>query len=260
MRLTACLALALLSTPAMAQAPEPRMDFLELQKAAMADPAIKAALAAPDRSTGERLRDEARMTALILKETGARPGMRVLDVGSGSGYLAVLLSTLVGEKGHVDIHNTPGWINQFPGMDPEVEKRRIKRANIGYITTSWNDIPSEPKGGYDLIVLGQVFNDVGLEAGDYNLMCANFFGLLKPGGRLVIEDHDALDGQMIGDQVNLHRISHGDVEKLLLGAGFALKELVLMDSKYDNRKMNVFFPGVRGRTDRFIAVFEKPGG
>jgi predicted methyltransferase len=34
----------------------------------------------------------------------------------------------------------------------------------------------------------------------------------------------------------------------------------LNDSRYDDRRMNVFFPGVRGRTDRFVAVFVKPAG
>ncbi len=263
MRFTlAVLALAL-ALPASAQAvPEPRTNFAELQKQAAADPAIKAVLADTARAMEARLRDEPRMTALILKEAGPKPGMRVLDVGSGGGYLALLFAKLVGGSlgagGHVDIHNTPGWINQFPSMDPEFQKARMKHANIGWITEAWNNIPSEPKDSYDIIVLGQVFHDVGLEAGDYGLMCNTFFGLLKPGGRVVIEDHDAIETMPLAQQVNLHRISHGDVTGLMLRAGFAHTGMVLMDSSYDDRRFNVFRPGVRGRTDRFIAVFEKP--
>jgi predicted methyltransferase len=34
--------------------------------------------------------------------------------------------------------------------------------------------------------------------------------------------------------------------------------MILIDSSYDDRRFNVFRPGVRGRTDRFIATFEKP--
>ena len=37
-----------------------------------------------------------------------------------------------------------------------------------------------------------------------------------------------------------------------------LREMILIESQYDDRRFNVFRPGVRGRTDRFIAVFEKP--
>ena len=41
-------------------------------------------------------------------------------------------------------------------------------------------------------------------------------------------------------------------------AGFVLRDLILIESDYDDRRFNVFRPGVRGRTDRFIATFEKP--
>lgn len=258
MRITAVLAAVfLIAAPAFAQV-APRTNYEELQKEAKADRSIRAALGAMDRSVEAVLRDDARYAALILKQTGAQPGMRVLDVGSGGGYLAVLLSSMVGETGHVDIHNTPGWINQFPSMDPEVEKRRIKRANVGWITTAWNDIPVEPKERYDIVILGQVFHDVGLEQGDYELLCATLYSILKPGGRLVIEDHDALDSMPPAQQMNLHRLSIGYTTQFAVGAGFRPADAILMDSKYDDRRFNVFRPGVRGRTDRYIATFEKP--
>jgi len=254
----AVLALLLaLAAPAIAQTPAPRTDIAALLKDAKADPAIKSALATKDRSVDARVRDEGRMVELILKAADARPGQRVLDVGSGGGYLALLFSSLVGEKGHVDIHNTPGWINQFPSMDPSVQKARIKRANIGWITEPWNGIPGEPNS-YDIIVLGQVYHDVGLEAGDYAALDKRFFELLKPGGRVVIEDHDAIPEMYFAQQLNLHRISHGDVEGLMLRAGFAMTDMILIESQYDDRRFNVFRPGVRGRTDRFIATFVKP--
>ena len=87
----------------------------------------------------------------------------MLDVGSGGGYLALLFSTLVGPKGHVDIHNTPGWISQFPSMDPEAQKARIRQPNIGWVTTSWNEPYGRSPNSYDIIVMGQVYHDVFLE-------------------------------------------------------------------------------------------------
>ena len=75
----------------------------------------------------------------------------------------------------------------------------------------------------------------------------------------MIEDHDAIEGQCSRQQANLHRISHDDVPASSSDAGFRLDAMIgSSTAKYDDRRMNVFFPGVRGRTDRFIAVFIKP--
>lgn len=258
MRLAAAFAIAaMLATPAFGQV-VPRTDVAAMMKEAKADTAIRAALGTLGRSTDAILRDDSRATPLILKAAGAKPGMRVLDIASGSGYLALLFSSLVGDAGHVDIHNTPGWIAQFPGMDPELQKSRITRKNIGWITQPWgNDLPGAA-GSYDIVMLGQVYHDIILEGGDFMGMNKRYFELLKPGGRVVVEDHDAIDTQPLAQQANLHRVSHEETIAQFEAVGFKLIDLILIESTYDDRRFNVFRPGVRGRTDRFIATFEKP--
>lgn len=255
----ALLALVLVTAaPVVAQeTPAPRTDIAALRKEAKADPAIRKALADRTRTMDARLRDDGRMVELILRAADARPGERVLDIASGGGYLALLLSAMVGDTGHVDLHNTPGWIAQFPSMEPERQQQVITRANIGWLTTPWNDLDA-PAASYDVIMLGQVYHDIILEGGDYEGLNRRLFAMLKPGGRVVVEDHDANETMYLGQQVGLHRISHGDVTGQFLRAGFALTETVLIDSAFDDRKFNVFWPTVRHRTDRFIAVFEKP--
>ncbi len=53
----------------------------------------------------QRLRDQARLlepiTRHYLREAGVAPGMRVLDVGSGTGEVAFLAAELVGDSGEV---------------------------------------------------------------------------------------------------------------------------------------------------------------
>ena len=222
---------------------------------------IDKALKAPDRSMEHRLRDENRQVQKIIETAwptlAPLTGNRVLDVASGGGYLAMIYSTLVGPNGHVDIHNTPGWIAQFPGMDPERQRGWIKRENIGWVTLPWHELDA-PDQSYDLILLGQVYHDIILEGGDAAAMNKRFFDMLTPGGRVVIEDHDAIETMPLVQQVNLHRISKGDVIGQFLAAGFRQAGEAEIESQYDNRKMNVFWPAVRGRTDRFILVFEKP--
>jgi predicted methyltransferase len=261
----AILALVMVAVPAAAQtAPKPPTAAEFARRASIMDATINAALTAPDRPVDQRLRDEGRGVESILQAAWPLDdddfdlsGKRVLDIGSGGAYLALLFSTMVGERGRVDIHNTPGWINQFPGMDPAAQKRWIKRANIGWITEPWNGISGAPDS-YDVIVMGQIYHDVLLEGANIPEFNKTLFALLKPGGRVVIEDHNAIDAQPPAQQANLHRISHELTAELFTAAGFRLDDMTLNDSKYDDRRMNVFFPGVRGRTDRFIAVFVKP--
>ncbi len=248
----------MLAAPAFAQEmPQPRTDIAALRKEAKADVSIRKALGDRSRAMESRLRDDRRYVELILRAGAVKAGDRVLDVASGGGYLALLFSTLVDDKGHVDIHNTPGWIAQFPSMEVERQQAIIKKPNIGWLTLPWNDLDA-PAGSYDVIVLGQVYHDVVLEGGDYEALNRRMFLMLKPGGRVVVEDHDANEFLTLREQVDQHRISHGDVTGQLLKAGFALKEMVLIDSEFDDRKFNVFWPTLRGRTDRFVAVFEKP--
>ena len=248
-------ALLVLAPTAVAQ--ETPADIPALRKAAMADPAVKAALTDKSRTMESRLEDDGRMVEIILKAIDAKPGEKAIDVGSGSGYLAVLLSAMVGPKGHVDMHNTPSWINQFPTMEPERQKLRIKQPNIGWVTTRWSDITGEP-ASYDIVVMGQVYHDIALEGENPDVVNESLFAMLKPGGRVIIEDHDAIETMPLPQQAGLHRISHGDVTKQLLHAGFTLKSMTLLESPHDDRRFNVFRPGVRGRTDRYVAVFEKP--
>lgn len=248
-------ALLVLAPAALAQ--ETPADIPALRKAAMADPAVKAALTDRSRAMESRLDDDGRMIEIILKAIDAKPGEKAIDVGSGSGYLALLVASMVGPKGHVDMHNTPGWINQFPTMEPERQKLRIKQPNIGWVTTRWSDITGEPNS-YDIIMMGQIYHDIPLEGENIDVVNEALFKMLKPGGRVIIEDHDAIETMPLPQQVSLHRISHGDVTGQMLRAGFTLKSMTLLESSHDDRRFNVFRPGVRGRTDRYVAVFEKP--
>jgi predicted methyltransferase len=142
-------------------------------------------------------------------------------------------------------------------MDPEMQRNWIKRPNIGWVTAGWNELDA-PDESYDFILLGQVYHDIVFEGGDYAALNQRFFDMLTPGGRVIIEDHDAIATMPLMQQANLHRISNGDVTGHFLAAGFRQVAFEEIESRYDDRKMNVFWPNVRGRTDRYFLVFEKP--
>lgn len=258
MRALTFAALLALAPAAVAQdALTPRTDLDALRKEAAADKNIRAAVGDPSRTMEARLKDQTRDIEIILKASRAKPGDRLLDIGSSNGYLALLFSSLVGPKGHVDIHNTPGWIAQFPWQAVDKQSKVITNPNVGWRIASWNELEA-PANTYDVVTLGRVYHDVITEGGDFELMNKHIFTMVKPGGYVMVEDHDADPEMPIEKQGFLHRVSHEDTSEHFTAAGFKPVEVILFDSKSDDQKFNVFRPGVKGRTDHFIAVFQKP--
>src|SRR5215468_12472265 len=64
-------------------------------------PDYAAIIAAPDRTDADRQTDQRRDPSKLLAFTGARPGMRVLDMGAGGGYSTELLARAVAPAGVV---------------------------------------------------------------------------------------------------------------------------------------------------------------
>src|ERR1700693_2135543 len=77
--------------------------------AAQQTPDYAALIAAPDRSAADRATDARRDPLRILTFIGARPGMKVLDMGAGGGYSTELMARAVGPNGVVYGQNTPDF-------------------------------------------------------------------------------------------------------------------------------------------------------
>jgi protein-L-isoaspartate O-methyltransferase len=79
-------------------------DHVSLSNASTSTPQVEYALGHSSREL-DRLTFQgtlfAPFTRQLLTEAGIKPGMRVLDVGSGSGEVSFLTADLVGESGHV---------------------------------------------------------------------------------------------------------------------------------------------------------------
>jgi predicted methyltransferase len=82
---------------------------------------------------------------------------------------------------------------------------------------------------------------------------------LKPGGRFVIIDHSAADGSGLADTETLHRIDAARVKADLAAAGFKfVGESDALRNPADPRTKLVFDPSIRGHTDQFVYVFQRP--
>jgi predicted methyltransferase len=83
---------------------------------------------------------------------------------------------------------------------------------------------------------------------------------MKPGAVLGIVDHAAARGAPQETGNTLHRIdpqlARSEIEK----AGFVFEEAAdMLHNANDDHSLNMADPAIRGRTDRFVMRFRKPG-
>ena len=100
------------------------------------------------------------------------------------------------------------------------------------------------------------------EAGFERVEVPDFFSqlrmALKPGGKLLIVDHAAADGSGNSKTQDIHRIDEAFAKQDIEGNGFRfVKSSDALRNPDDDRTKNVFDKTIRGKTDRFILLFEK---
>lgn len=221
-----------------------------------ADP-VAAAVAHPDRPELDRQRDVDRKPAAVLSFFGIKPGMKVADVMTGSGYYTELLARVVGPEGHVYGVNTRSMIEVF-GKQLEARLTKPGLQNITLLANSFEE-PGLPEG-LDAVLLIRFYHDfvwLGVRRMDFN---RGIFKVLKPGGIFGVIDHHAAAGSGV-DDVRLHRIDAELVKSEILAAGFALEATSdILRHPEDTRDWAIMSDNSvrRDKTDRFIYRFRKP--
>jgi predicted methyltransferase len=231
--------------------------FLILAPLAKAQtPNYAAIVAAPDRSDADRETDKRRDPTELLAFTGARPGMKVLDMGAGAGYSTELLARAVAPNGKV-------WAQDAPEFAQRASEKFEARAKSPAMKDVARDIRpyDDPIGpdmqGLDLITFFFWYHDTTYMEVDRAKMDKALFNALKPGGYLVVADHSAKAGAGTSVGKTFHRIEEATVRKEVEAAGFKLvaEGNFLRDPK-DPRDAPVFRPKVP--VDEFVLKFQKP--
>ena len=140
----------------------------------------------------------------------------VADIGAGDGFLAVRLSTLVGDTGHVYAEDISE--KRLAGL-----QRRAADAHLSNVSTIRGDAgdPKLPTGQLDAVVILNAYHEI--EA--YQEMLRHIYDALMPGGRLVISEPSPLSGEETrAQQTAKHHIASAFVRDELTRAGFTVLE------------------------------------
>lgn len=171
-------------------------------------------LASPLRSDEDRKADDHRKTGEFLSFAEVKPGMKALDVASGGGATATLLTAAVGTKGEV-------WA-QNPKANPKLEQRlgQSTLPNLHAVVADFNDPVPKGTPPLDLITINMSYHDIANTPTDRAAMNKRLYDALKPGGHLVIVDNAAKKGAGLTATKTLHRIDEDTVVDEVTKAGF----------------------------------------
>jgi predicted methyltransferase len=224
---------------------------------------IDAAINHPERSQQDRDRDASSKPAEILKLLDLKEGARAADLFAGGGYYSELLGHAVGAKGEVIAHTVAAY-RKFLG--DALEKRFENRLpQVRIYEAEPNDIELGTET-LDAAVMVMSYHDLYNVNPEYNwgpIDSARFldkvFAALKPGGKLLIEDHAANPGTGKDHTQTLHRIDEAFAQNAIESLGFRLIQASdALRNPEDDHTKSVFDPLIRNKTDRFVLLFEKP--
>ena len=220
---------------------------------------IEAQLQAPGRDKYDAAKDPGRKPVAVAEFFGVRDGMTVLDMITGAGYSAEILSAAVGPDGIVYAQNSHFVTRLIDGAHHKAMLGRLdgdRLPNVRYIVVDVEDMPFDNE--IDMAFWGTNMHDIYHRDGEAATLAflAHVKRAMKPGAVLAFSDHLGNPGN---DNEALHRIERGTMIDLLKQAGFIIEATSdLLANPDDDRTRAVFDDGLRYHTDRLLIRARKP--
>jgi ubiquinone/menaquinone biosynthesis C-methylase UbiE len=156
-------------------------------------------------------RDARQRPRELVAELGVKPGMTVVDLGSGPGYMLPYLSEAVGPQGKVLAQDV------FPDFLDKAKERAAPLKNVTFVLGNTKETKL-PERSADLILVLDVYHHL-----DYpSQTLADLRRALKPGGRLAIVEYHKNDIAMNGGAKEHVRLGEIDAIAEVEANGFRL--------------------------------------
>ena len=255
------------------------------------DPALKAAIASPDRTAANVARDGARHPYDSLVFWGLKPKQTVIEVSPGGGYWTEILAPYAKATGGTYVAGVSDLAN--PKISEGARKGRAsfearfadpaKYGKVQFVNFGAVSAPLGAPGSADLVLTARNVHNWTGQPGVADKIFADFFAVLKPGGFLGVEDHRA-DPKAETDKGADGYLATATVVALAEKAGFKLDAQSEINANPKDTKDHPFgvwtLPPVRqsaedgkpfdpafdrakydaiGESDRMTLRFRKPG-
>jgi predicted methyltransferase len=216
------------------------------------------AVANPARPTELKALDALRKPAETLAFSGVRPGMTVGEFYPGSGYYSMMLSDVVGPRGHVYGIENAGWKGAVKADQDMLASGKWKNVSIDVQPFGTVTFPKP----LDLAWVTQNYHDLKIaEYGKVDTLAFDraVYKALKPGGIYFILDHQGPAGMTAEQIAKMHRINRDVVVKEVTSAGFKLaSEGRFLRRSGDDHTLPIFDKAIQGHTDQYALKFVKP--
>jgi len=212
------------------------------------------------RPAADRELDASRHPAELLALLKIKPGDTVADVWPGD-YWDRLFADAVGPGGKVyAAHLIEADKGEHQPTPADGTMPLPEHPNVVTVAAHTDTFALPAKA--DVIWMRQNYHDLYdkfVGPADVPAFNRGVYQALKPGGRFVVIDHSAPDGSKLAATNTTHRIDAAVVKADMAAAGFKfVGESNVLRSPADDRTKLVFDPSVRGHTDQFVYVFQRP--
>ncbi len=224
---------------------------------------IKQQLTSSGRDQYDAIKDPGRKPVEVIQFLGVKAGMTVLDIYTGAGYNAEILSAAVGPNGLVYAQNYHYVLQLINGARHQAMLARLannRLPNVRYMVVNPEDMPFE--NSVDIVYWGFNMHDIYNSDKAYigesgvQLFLQGIYRALKPGGVLGVSDHVGEEGY---DNVKFHRLEPRIMKEMLVKAGFKIDATSdLLGNPDDDHSQSIYAGGLRYKTDRIVIRALKP--